>query len=291
MMGMDKTMNRGYGLMIVEAVNSNINGDPDFENDPRTDTDGYGVMTGVSVHRKLRDLVDDKEGPAWEYLKKKFENFDPAQFDILEKRDRSRKDITDLDEESFKQKYWDARVFGSTFLEEEKKSFINTGVVHFALGRTVAPVEIMRYTMTNKAGVQEGKDRGMAPLAYRVVRHGLYVAPFHVNPARAHLTGCSAQDIKILLALIPYIYTAHESLLRTEVHIRHIWYAEHKSPMGSCPEYMILEAMMPRKKENPHSPSTSVADYEIPKDLSQDIRKKLTSFKDLMADFLNSEVV
>lgn len=289
MMGKDKMMNRGYGLMIVEAVNSNINGDPDFENDPRTDTDGYGVMTGVSIHRKLRDLVDDKEGPAWEYLKQKFGDLDPAQFSILEKRGRSRDEIAKLDEESFKRKFWDARVFGSTFLEEKEQkkgsSFINTGVVHFALGRTVASVEIMRYTLTNNSGVQEGKDRGMAPLGFRVVRHGLYVAPFHVNPARAHLTGCSAQDIEILLTLIPYIYTAHESLLRTEVYIRHVWYAEHKSPMGSCPEYMILEAMMPRKKENPYLPSTSIADYEIPKVLSQDICQKLTSFKDLMADF------
>ena len=59
-----ETMNRGYGVMIIEAINSNANGDPDADNDPRTDSSGYGMITGVSIHRKLRDLVSDKSGPA-----------------------------------------------------------------------------------------------------------------------------------------------------------------------------------------------------------------------------------
>ena len=74
---------------------------------------------------------------------------------------RSRSEIQDG---SFARRYWDARLFGNTFLEEGSSTSIKTGVVQFGMGISVAPVEIQRHTLTNKSGVQEGKDRGMAPL-------------------------------------------------------------------------------------------------------------------------------
>ena len=58
------------------------------------------------------------------------------------------------------------------------------------------PVEIERMTNTNKAGVQSDKDRGMAPLAYRIVLHGVYVMPYFVNPTAARKSGCTDIDIE-----------------------------------------------------------------------------------------------
>ena len=40
--------------------------------------------------------------------------------------------------------------------------------VQFGMGVSVAPIDTIRQTNTNKAGVQEGKNAGMAPLAYRL---------------------------------------------------------------------------------------------------------------------------
>ncbi len=75
----------------------------------------------------------------------------------------------------FVKKYWDGRLFGNTFLEEGgNKGYIKTGVAQFTMGLSVAPILIQRHTNTNKAGVEEGKKQGMAPLAYRVVEHGVY---------------------------------------------------------------------------------------------------------------------
>ena len=93
------------------------------------------------------------------------------------------KDPAEFLDSIFVRKYWDARVFGNTFLEDGgSKEFIKTGVVQFGMGLSVAPVEILHQTNTNKPGVQEGKNAGMAPLAYRVVEHGVYCMPFFVNP-------------------------------------------------------------------------------------------------------------
>ncbi len=284
--------NRGTGLLIIEVRHSNPNGDPDTESDPRTiDADGLGLISPVSFKRKLRDLVADHTGPVWQECRKTLKIADDEHFQILEKRGRDRDSIFKMDAATFAKTFWDGRVFGNTFLEDirgkdfkagEKDHFISTGVVQFGPGISVAPVEVERLTTTNKSGVQEGKDRGMAPLGWRVVRHGLYTMPFFVNPTMASKSGCETLDIDLMRCLVPHAYRNTASAIRPFVEIRHAWYAEHKGPLGSCPDSLILDALMPTKiKGEPDQPSVSVADYQIPQMLPEEIRKRLTNFEDL----------
>ncbi len=296
----DKELNRGTGLLIIEVRQSNPNGDPDMESDPRTlETDGRGLISPVSFKRKLRDLMGNKDNPVWTTLKAKKMIDEKRKYDILEERGRKRDDIGSMDAETFKKTYWDARIFGNTFLEsmkeDEKKSkkdakatsvdkahFISTGVVQFAPGVSIAPVEIIRLTLTNKAGVQRGKDRGMAPMAWRVVRHAVYAMPFFVNPMMAQKTGCDSLDIDILKFLIPYTYSNTTSAIRPIVEIRHAWYAEHKNPLGSCPDSFILDALMPKKERGSiEKASSAIEDYTIPQKLPDEVIGRLHSFEDL----------
>lgn len=272
-------LNRGTGLLVIEVRCSNPNGDPDAESDPRTlDADGRGLISAVSFKRKLRDLVAEKEGPVWQEAAKKLSlNGKDRTYEILESRGRRREEIGKMKRDPFINKYWDARVFGNTFLESmeggnaiEKQHFIATGVVQFGPGISVAPIEIQRVTTTNKAGVEEGKDRGMAPLGWRVVQHGVYTMPFYVNPTFARNTGCDETDIELLKFLIPYAYQHTASAIRTSVNLVHAWYAEHKSSLGSCPDYKIIDALTPKKKLNSQEPSKSLDEYEIPTDKSID---------------------
>jgi Cas7 group CRISPR-associated protein Csh2 len=270
---------------------SNPNGDPDNESEPRTlESDGHGLISPVSFKRKLRDMIADKGGPIWQEAESTFSlsrNVDGRRYEVLESRGRDRKAISAMGAEKFSQNFWDARVFGNTFLESmEGKGggdhFISTGVVQFGPGISIAPIYVERLTTTNKAGVQEGKDRGMAPLGWRVVRHAVYSMPFFVNPMAAGKTGCGPLDIDLLKFLIPQAYRNTASAIRPFVEIRHAWYAEHKSPLGSCPDSLILDALMPRKvKGDPEEPSRSIDEYEIPANLPENIRTRLTSFEDL----------
>jgi len=286
--------NRGTGLLIMEVRCSNPNGDPDAESDPRLlDTDGRGLISPVSFKRKLRDLVGDHEGPVWLEAKKILKIDDQSRFDILEKRvsDDERDSIWDMDAENFTNKYWDARVFGNMFLEDikgkgyepgEKDHFIRTGVVQFGPGISIAPIEIERLTMTKKASVEKGKSRAMAPLGWRVVLHALYEMPFFINPMMAGKSGCNSLDIELMEFLIPHSYRNTASAIRPFVEIRNAWLAEHKSPLGSCPDSLILDALTPKKiKGDTEKPSTSIDDYEIPTRLPDDVRKRLENFEDL----------
>lgn len=282
--------NRGTGLLVIEVRCSNPNGDPDAESDPRTfDTDGRGLISPVSFKRKLRDLVAEKEGPVWEAAAEQLSlNGNGRDYEILESRGRRREEIWKMDRDPFVTKYWDARVFGNTFLEDMasnekgKEHFIATGVVQFGPGISVAPIEIQRATTTNKAGVEGNKDRGMAPLGWRVVEHGVYTMPFYINPTFARNTECSEKDIALLKFLIPYAYQHTASAIRTSVNLLHGWYAEHKSPLGSCPDYKIIDALTPKKRAKPEEPSKSIDEYEIPSaDSAQSIKDKVKSLTDL----------
>jgi Cas7 group CRISPR-associated protein Csh2 len=273
---------RATGLLVIEVVNSNPNGDPDRESDPRQRPDSRGEISPVSFKRKLRDLVEEKQGPVWEALRAEL-GLKEERFAILESRGRNRKTIEkELKDGSFRDKYWDGRVFGNTFLEEGGPDTIKTGAVQFVLGLSVAPISIERLTNTNKAGVQEGKDRGMAPLGYRIVTHGVYTMPFFVNPTAAVKSGCTAEDIKLLFRLIPQAYAHSASYVRPLVGVRHAWVVEHKSPLGSCSDFDILDALRPKKKNDPEQPSSSWADYEVPLELPKTMRAKVADFKDLI---------
>ena len=105
------------GLLILEVRKSNPNGDPERESSPRQRPDGKGEISPVSVKRKLRDLVLEKEGVVWEEIKTTL-SLDDAHFQILESRGRNRDEIKKKMEpkdgkigQAFIEAYWDGRLF------------------------------------------------------------------------------------------------------------------------------------------------------------------------------------
>lgn len=294
----ESTIKRVTGLLVIEVVNSNPNGNPDQDSDPRVRDNGQGEISPVSFKRKLRDLMELKMGPVYQCVTSELPDVPEGyQFDILESRGRDRKTIAkemasdtskynekDFMQSAFVKRYWDARLFGNTFLEDgANKGYIKTGIVQFGMGLSVSKVLVQRHTNTNKAGVQEGKNQGLAPLAYRVVQHGVYVMPFFINPSYADKSGCKNCDVELLKRLIPYAYEHTRSAIRPDVRIRHAWWIEHKNVLGSCPDYKLIEALTPKRRgDDPMEPSDSWADYHVPEKLPDDLAGKVASCDDLI---------
>lgn len=287
---MSSEIKRATGLLVIEVVNSNPNGDPDRESDPRQRSNGCGEISPVSFKRKLRELLEDHDSAFFQVLPAKYRD-NAEHYCILEHRERDRSvikkemgnDPKNFLQSEFVKKYWDARVFGNTFLEDGgNKGFIKTGVVQFGMGVSLAPIDVIRQTNTNKAGVQEGKNAGMAPLAYRIVEHGVYCMPYFVNPNYAHKSGCSSDDIELLKLLIPYAYEMNRSAIRPDVRIRHAWYIEHKNVLGSCPDYLLFEALTPEKIENKNDPSIAWSDYQDKTGLPEELLARVESCVDLV---------
>jgi len=293
---MNTEIKRATGLLVIEVVNSNPNGDPDKESDPRQRPNGFGEISPVSFKRKLRDLLEDKDSPFFCGLPKEFSE-NPESYSILESRGRDRGTIskemgndiknfnqTDFLGSTFVKKYWDARIFGNTFLEEKaNKGYIKSGVVQFGVGLSLSPINIIRLTNTNKSGVEAGKSAGLAPLAFRIVEHGVYCMPFFVNPNYAGKTGCTVQDIELMKLLIPHAYDLNRSAIRPDVRIRHAWYVEHKNALGSCPDHLLIEALTPKRIGGTVTdPSVSWTEYEDVTKLPQELMGKIDSVRDLV---------
>lgn len=286
-------LNKGTGLLIIEVINSNPNGDPDRESDPRHREGAIGEISPVSIKSKIRTLIENKEGPVWGELSR---GLKADRFDILEKKGQDLRALKKMKPEKLIDSFWDVRVFGTSLLEKETgkapagsdevfHQHIHSGPVQFGTGLSVSPVEIIRNTTTIKRGVQEDKDRGMAPLAYRVVQYGVYTMPFFVNPTVAAKTKCSQEDIDLMLDVLPFAYAHTASYIRPFVTIRHAWYIQHKGPLGSCPEWMILGALKPQRKKEfeASSPANSWDEYDVPASLPEDIKSKVKEAKDLAA--------
>jgi Cas7 group CRISPR-associated protein Csh2 len=284
------------GLLIIEARNSNPNGDPDRESDPRTRAhDGRGVISDVSFKRKLRELILAKDGPVWAQFKADM-NLSDDEFGIhVDQATRIKSKATqgEGEKKSLSAAHWDVRVFGSTSLEEGD-NFIRTGVVQFGIGVSAAKVRIQRDTNTVKAGVDASKDadRGMAPLGFRIIEHGVYAMPFLVNPTAALKSGCQLRDIELLCRLIPYAYAHNPSRVRPFVEVRHAWCFQHNSGLGSASDFAIIDALTPTKAD-PSEPSASWVDYSydgsaVLAKAQQAFEGKFQNFGDLCdANFVN----
>jgi CRISPR-associated protein Csd2 len=123
---------------------------------------------------------------------------------------------------------------------------------------------------------------GMAPLAFRIVEHGIYAMPFFINPNYAAKSGCVSDDIELLKLLIPKAYELNRSAIRPDVRIRHAWYVEHTNALGSCPDYMLLEALTPSRLGDASEPSVSWNDYSDKTVLSDELTSRVQSVTDLM---------
>ncbi len=298
---MNAPFNRHVGLLVLDVAMSNPNGDPDMESEPRTrELDGLGMISPVSLKRKLRDLVsDDSEVFAVAKQQLSLGENTHNQFKILEDRGRDRDVIKAMDKSEFMQTYWDARMFGNTFLESLKDSelskeqknkkseggydhLINTGATQIGVGMSIAPIDVVRMTNTNKSGVEADKDRGMAPLAFRVVQHGIYCIPIFVNPSIAKKTGATNEDLDLLKFMLPYVYQHTASAIRPQISVLHAWFAEHKNTLGSCPEHLFINALMPKLKSGVKK-SASANDYDIPeKDGLGDLLDRFKDVRDLV---------
>lgn len=268
-------LNRMTGLLVLEVINSNPNGDPDRDSDPRQRDDGIGEISPVSVKRKLRDLIEFKENNfIWEEVGK---NLNADEFKILESRQNKRSTVKDQllekDSAGFVNTYWDARLFGNTFLEEGGGDTIRSGALHFGVGLSVASVKIQRETFTKKAPAQEGRSRGMAPLGFRIVEYGIYTVPFFFSPHQGQRTGCREEDVQLFLKLIPYMYDHNRSLVRSQVNILHAHVGWHGNKLGTFKDSDFFAELFPQLKEG--ASGCKRKDFNIP--LWEDIKDSLTN--------------
>ncbi len=272
-------------MLIIEVSMANPNGNPDWDNMPRTLLDGRGLITPVCLKRKIRDTLEDHDSPCFKELVKSTK-IDPERFHIFESKTRGFPDIAQHEatkksvelaaksQNDFFDKYWDTRLLGCTLLQtvEDKKKdkkdkektvrLANTGCLTISPAISIAPVHLIEETLTKKAPLRE-KDQDIAPSAFKCVEHGLYVATMSINPHVAHRTFATQEDVEILKAVIQHMFrlTTANARPSNSISLVHAWWREHTNALGSFHEYNFFNSLKPHL--NTETPK-SINDYSIP---------------------------
>ena len=256
---------RHDALLLIEVVDSNPNGDPDAGNQPRTDPEtGHGLITDVSLKRKVRDTVDT--------IRRTLE--DPSRYGIYVTAGTALNTVhdaayaavgKDANPETAKQwllkHYFDIRMFGAVMTTGTNTAGRVTGPVQFGMARSIDPVvptelAITRVTKT-VAGHEDQSEMGSKWL----VPYGLYVARVHYSAPVGASTGVTGEDLRILWSSLSTMWDYTRSAARANITTRGLYVFSHSSALGDAPASHLLETITVNK--NTDAPTRAFADYTI----------------------------
>lgn len=237
---------RHNAILLFDATDSNPNGDPDKLNMPRQDDiDNCGLVTGVSMKRKIRDYIDYLQSinniPAEtnQILVRKNAVINQAIADT--KKDLGKKSTETERGLAMHKKYIDLRLFGGV-LSTGDKAGTWTGPFQISMMRSLHPVQVYEATIT-RCAVADGKEgkenKTMGDV--KLLRYGLYQGTVSYSPQVAH--GVLEDDMKLFWEGLVNSWEFTKSACRTNVNWRGIWVFSHEHPLGNCNEVELVERL------------------------------------------------
>ncbi|GAB6171574.1 type I-C CRISPR-associated protein Cas7/Csd2 [Paradesulfitobacterium aromaticivorans] len=274
--------NRYEFVLLFEVENGNPNGDPDAGNMPRIDAEtGLGLVTDVSLKRKIRNYVDIVKGESEGYdiyvregavlntqHRKAYAavGIEPNTKDKkLPKDEEDAKKVTGF----MCHHFFDIRAFGAVMTTEVNCGQVR-GPVQLNFARSIDPIVQQEVTITRMAVTSEKdaekKDREMG--RKHIVPYALYRVEGYVSAHLAGKTGFSGADLELLWEALVNMFDHDHSAARGKMATRKLVVFQHESALGNAPAYKLLDLLQVSRKE-PLRPARSFNDYEINLDRSQ----------------------
>lgn len=272
--------NRYDFVLLFDVKDGNPNGDPDAGNLPRMDAEtGHGLMTDVSLKRKVRNFVGMAKGeqPPYEiYVKEKaiLNNQHKRAYvgigreELLSGDDKKRKggDAVDDARQWMCRNFFDVRTFGAVMSLGVNCGQVR-GPVQLTFARSIDPIIAQEHSITRcavateaEAEKQDGDNRTMG--RKHTVPYGLYVAHGFVSSFLAKQTGFSEDDLTLLWQALGQMFEHDRSAARGEMTTRGLYVFKHDSELGNAPAHTLFERIRPKLKSDVAVPR-SFADYEV----------------------------
>lgn len=275
MNGLKKRYN---AILVIVARNANPNGDPLYDNRPRTDQYGYGIISQFCIKRKIRNRImamgeqvyvqpEDRALDEYQCLKDRVMAIPDFAEAVANKQKKvAVKVASDC--------FWDVRAFGSLFAfknasETEdgvKSSGSSIGVqgpVSIQNAVSVLPVDISSYQITKCANAVDTKEKGSDTMGTSsVVDFGVYPVYISIDPEIAKRTGFTDEDAKLLKQALLTLFDGDASAARPAGSMwveKLIWF-EHETDYS---EHKIQSSVKITPKENPRFDYHSMEDFEI----------------------------
>ena len=292
--------NRYDFVFLFDVKDGNPNGDPDFDNMPRTDEETYqGLVTDVCIKRKIRNYVQ-----LLKELKAPYDIF-IREGNVLNPLIEQMRNVADKEEEDEKkavakgrmkmcQQYYDIRTFGAVMStgeekadgdsnedvnedgSKEKKSKNNgskkkikglgvvRGPVQLTFARSIDPVDAKSHSVTRccitKESDAENKSNTFGNK--NTVSYGLYRMHGFISATDAAKTGFSEEDKELLFEAIINAFENDHAAARGEMNPRALIVFKHESHLGNARAGQLFDLVKVEKKKGIEYPR-SFSDYTV----------------------------
>lgn len=292
--------NRYDFVFLFDVKDGNPNGDPDFDNMPRTDEEtNHGLVTDVCIKRKIRNYVQLLKG-----LESPYDIF-IREGNVLnplieekrceaDKKEENEKKAVKLGRDEMCNQYFDIRTFGavmSTGKEEansdsteenaedgdkgkkskkkdSKKKIKGLGVVRgpvqLTFARSIDPVDAKSHSLTRCCVTKEkdAEDKNNTFGNKNTVSYGLYRMHGFISATDAAKTGFSEEDKNLLFNAMINAFENDHAAARGEMNPRALVVFKHESPLGNARAGQLFDLIQINKKEGVEFPR-SFGDYKV----------------------------
>lgn len=300
---MEAIKNRYEFVFLFDVRDGNPNGDPDFDNMPRTDEEtDQGLVSDVCIKRKVRNYIHLLKG-----LKTPYDIFiregNILNSLIQEKRDEADK-TNDEEKKAVKSgrqamcaQYFDIRTFGAVMStgeekadeedteEKGKKKKANSkkkikglgvvrGPVQFTFARSINPIFSKSNSLTRCCITKESDESKNNTFGNKyTVSYGLYRMHGFISASDAAKTGFSEEDKELLFQALIYAFENDHSAARGEMNPRALIVFKHDSPLGNARAGQLFDLIQVKLKEGVEFPR-SFGDYDVTVPTQEELGEK-----------------
>ncbi len=271
-------VNRRHDFIILfDVQDGNPNGDPDAGNLPRMDHETMqGIVTDVSLKRKVRDYVDMARGD-----ESRYKIYVQRETYLTETRGRvfdERKgdnDPTPREAQPWMcEQFYDIRMFGAVMSMRERNAGQVRGPVQLTFSRSIDPILPMDSTIARVAlensgerGTENESNELEAPThgtlgRKATVPYGLYRGYGFFNPHFARRTGADSEDLEMFWNALVNMWDLDRSSSRGLMACRGLYVFSHENSLGNAPAHRLFERLEVLRKDDVEAPRR-FADYSV----------------------------
>lgn len=258
-------------VLLFDVTNGNPNGDPDAGNLPRVDPETmHGLVTDVSIKRKIRDWVDatygDKE-PYKIYIQNKgiaLNTLHERAYTALNlKSTESKQKAEDVEQVRgwMCKNFFDIRTFGAVMTTKVNCGQVR-GPVQLTFARSIDPIVPLDLAITRVAITKAGEDKTTEMGRKAVVPYALYKGYGFVTPHFARQTGFSAEDLQLFWEGLQHAWELDRSASRGLIAFRGLYIFSHENSLGNAPAHRLLERIKVQSEEKVKAPRY-ITDYSV----------------------------
>ena len=275
-------------VLLFDVTDGNPNGDPDAGNLPRVDPETMqGLVTDVSIKRKVRDWVDMNYGTKEHYkiyVQSKgiaLNTLHQRAYDALSIKttgSKQNREEVDRAREWMCTNFFDIRTFGAVMTTGVNCGQVR-GPVQLTFARSIDPIvpldlSITRVAITdpkdievtlNEKGGASGKTTEMGRKA--LVPYALYKAYGFFTPHFAQQSGFTSDDLELFWTALQRMWDVDRSSSRGLLAFRGLYIFSHDNALGNAPAHQLLERIRPRHVPGVEAPR-AFGDYVVEVDSS-----------------------